>query len=399
MIIFKKIIQIVLGSFTERVKKAQLSEDIVTLKPISNPFVPYFKLYKPEHLEGTVESEEKFYESYNVPMSPMEYKEIFEATINKERFIDNKGNAAVLEDIYQDMKKVYEKVKILRKLNINISIDLTGGAARDFVLDRADIITDLDIMISFNNEQDVDHVKEEKFKSKFLQTKQEDLIKAGFKLQDLKRVHWIDGEQDSNVMQMKLTQLCFSSDEIETVFINTEEKRLEFQKMLTFGGNPYTKVYKERLCGVMKLNLGKFNYKVDLLLTDMNKPTFMDNFDINLCKASFCFVNDKFGKSFPEKSTHLISRFSAAVEFFADVLNKKMTINLNDRSNNMLDLTIEKHLPKLTIKYPEYDINFSRTDKRGSKEALEYAKIRIYEIKMNEMLPEKVNKTFVKNKI
>lgn len=396
MIIFKKIIQIVLGSFHKTVKIKSLPEDIVTVKNITDPLVPYFKSYNSKYSD--INSEEIFYRSYNVPMSHEQYKEIFEATINKERFIDNKDNATVLENIYKDMKQVYEKVKILRKLNINLSIDLTGGAARDFVLGHADNITDLDIMISFNNEKDVDYVDEDKFKSKFLQTRCTDLIKAGFKFKDLQRVDWIDGEKDSNVMQMKLTQLCFSNDEIENIFINTEQKRQDFKDLIGPDGQVYTKVYKERLCGVMKINLNKSNYKIDLLLTDMNKPTFMDNFDINLCKASFCFVNDKFLKSFPEKSTHLISRFSASVDFFADVLNKKMTINVNERSNNMLDLTIEKHLPKLKVKYPEYDINFSITSARGSEEALKYAKIKIYQNKINEMLSEK-KKSFIKNKI
>ena len=95
-----------------------------------------------------------------------------------------------------------------------------------------------------------------------------------------------------------------------------------------------------------------------MLVTDLTKAIFLDEFDIGLCKASICFLNKSYKKEFPKDYSHLVSRFGASIDFFADIHNKKLTIDVNGKSINMINATINTHLPKVKAKYPQYEVNF-----------------------------------------
>ncbi len=103
---------------------------------------------------------------------------------------------------------------------------------------------------------------------------------------------------------------------------------------------------------VVKIEYAKLNYPVDILLTDFIKPEFIKNFDFDICKASMCFVNPHVKKEFPKNFSHLISRFVAELEFWADVHNNTYTYDTFERSAYQIERSFANHLPRIKNKYP-----------------------------------------------
>lgn len=311
---------------------------------------PYFKSYSID--DSNEDGVALYLKSLDTPMNSKEYEFLFKSMINKEIFLDNKDNFKILTEIYNDVNIIYNDLKVLEKLGFSITLDLTGGAVRDFVMGKAKEITDLDIMISFNDTIVYDNNSEYSEVS-FITAK--NLKQVGFKEKNLDTIKWSDTEKDLNLRKTQLIQLCLLN-KVEEIFTHTDSSRLTSQKTVVETKEDYIKTFKDRLCGVIKVKKQK-NYKIDILITDLKRYEFLQQFDINLCKCSFVFKNKHNNKGFPSKPEYLLSRFSAEIDFFADIYNKKITVDVNEKSMNMLDSILNKHLPKVMAKYPDYQFN------------------------------------------
>lgn len=346
MVTIKKIIE----AFSKMFKQKSISEDIISSPPLQE-IIPYLKPYSLHQSDEF--GVNRYLKELGTPMTSEEYKEIFNEKINKNNFIENKENFEVLTHIFEDVKIIYDKLKVVEGLGVNITLDLTGGAVRDFVMGKAKEITDLDLMFSFNDT----FLKGEppEVHSVLSSVSSKDLLDLGFTQQNLIDIDWNDAPMDLNVKKTKLVELCLSSD-VEQTFAHTEESRNTHQKELGPDGEPYLKVFRDRLCGVVKTKQQN-HYKTDILITDLKKYEFLQEFDINLCKASFVFKSKYYEKDFPKNPEYLLERFVAEVDFFADIKNKKLTIDVNNKSLGMLDSILNKHLPKVMAKYPDYEFN------------------------------------------
>lgn len=346
MVAIKKIIDI----FSKIFKKRGLEKGDIYLSPETEDIKPYFKNYSID--DSSEFRVQQYLKDLGTPLDIDQYKAIFDEKINKTNFIDNKENFQILTNIYEDVKIVYDKLKVLEELGVNLTLDLTGGAVRDFIMGKD--ISDLDIMFSFN---DTEPYKEGQpdVPSLISSVTFKKLKEIGFEVESLTKIGWSDKEEDLNVRKTKLVELCLL-DKVEQTFFHTEESRTTEQKELGSSGEVYIKVFRDRLCGVVKLKK-QTSYKIDVLITDLRKYEFLQEFDINLCKASFVFKSKYYEKDFPKNPEHLLSRFVAEVEFFADIYNKKLTIDVNNKSIGMLDSILNKHLPKVQAKYPDYEFN------------------------------------------
>ena len=346
MVAIKKIIDI----FSKIFKERGLEKGDIYLSPETEDIKPYFKNYSID--DSSEFRVQQYLKDLGTPLDIDQYKAIFDEKINKTNFIDNKENFQILTNIYEDVKIVYDKLKVLEELGVNLTLDLTGGAVRDFIMGKD--ISDLDIMFSFN---DTEPYKEGQpdVPSLISSVTFKKLKEIGFEVESLTKIGWSDKEEDLNVRKTKLVELCLL-DKVEQTFFHTEESRTTEQKELGSSGEVYIKVFRDRLCGVVKLKK-QTSYKIDVLITDLRKYEFLQEFDINLCKASFVFKSKYYEKDFPKSPEHLLSRFVAEVDFFADIYNKKLTIDVNNKSIGMLDSIINKHLPKVQEKYPDYEFN------------------------------------------
>ncbi len=328
----------------------------------------------------------------NRSMTPAQHEAIFREKINLKNFM-SETQAPILKKMYDDLKFVYDALTVLKTLGIDFTIDLTGGAVRDFVLGKADKIKDLDVMISMSSGYS-------SYKIRSLTT--EDFEKAGFTQAHLDAVEWggeTDWAVDENVVTCKLIALCFERhNAVSHKYFHSRDSRAEtrdLDKPEDPASDYADEMARDRLQGVIKLAHPSFNYEIDLLVTDLAKPQFLNEFDIDICKASFSISNSHYKTTFPKDHSHLVSRFIANQYFWADVLNKTLTVNTTTKSKKMVASTIEKHLPRVEAKYSDYKAQFAHSSNPNDA-VLEFANL-TYNLKKE--IPEARPSTGQKHKI
>jgi hypothetical protein len=312
-----------------------------------NPEEPFYKDYTNSycfHVEKEVKKQhEDFYQSIDTPLSEKEYQIEFSKYINQENFLSN-GKDIVLKKIWEDCFFVYQKLEKLKTLGLNYTLDLTGGAVRDFILNQEKEIKDLDFMISIYHEKSVVTLDKEKIQKLLPKENPEELM------------------YDSQLLYNKLIESCFKEN-IKQSFLNLEKNDLP-----DYYQSPAIEQERETLHGVIKLK--KQNYNIDLLLTEKHKVKFLSSFDFNICKTSFSLIGYHH-QTFPQKYHHLISRFSADVSFFADTKNKKLTMYLDNFSEKEIIRSLTHHYQRLQKKYPTYQTHFAILSKYPNKELLQ----------------------------
>lgn len=361
--------------------------DSYKYKNIQNPLAP-FDLYVDWGSDYNKESTAKQYAKQGRPFTEENHKAVFSELISFKNFF-SLTNTEILEKLWQDAKFVNDGMITLNSLGISYTLDITGGAARDFVLNKE--IKDIDFMLSFPNFEKELHEAIEN--GSFYQT---------FSNEELQSVEW---ENPANRSQIKdkhkkqLVQLCLNRQQcINQVYFFQDERSLQIGEKSGYAGlSKPDPVYKEdRLISVIKLSNDKLNYPCDILLTDFIKPAFLEEFDFDLCKASFSFVNHYYNTKFPEKSTHLISRFIAERDFYADVYNKKLTYNSYKKSEYEIKASFSKHYKNIFNKFKEYEFNLIG-DGHYHDLARSSQQMSLLEINLQENLPinnkpKKINK-------
>lgn len=336
------------------VEERDENEDPVTISANRNPLEPYFKPFVDKSYSKT---------NHNTPMSKEQYNTMFKDMISLKSFM-KEGKREILEKIYKDMKLVHEALLPLRQIGIHPTIDLTGGAVRDFVMNHHDKISDLDVMVSFS------YISESKLRDAFKSTTAEKLGLPQEVFDDLADKSRFSGNK--HLLYGKIIEAFVNKKSmVEKSYLHEDR----YHKVPSLTKPDYDEMKTDRLAGVIKLKHPDFNYKIDLLLTDFVKPAFIRDFDVNLCKASLCFVNQFYKKDFPKDFSHLISRFSAEMEFFSDIVNKKLTIDIDNRSDKMINSILTVHVPKLLKKYPDYKINLVSCGYLGTERVKKIEKI------------------------
>lgn len=213
--------------------------------PSGNPLTPFMKSY------DTPGNSQEVLERNNCPLTKEQYEDYFNKLINLKSFVRVEKNQ-ILKNMYDDLKIIHEALSPMKQLGINLTIDLTGGAVRDFVLDNHNLISDLDVMISFSNTESYSRLKSKDFE------------KAGITQEILKKVQWSHEETDTCIIQTKLIQACFEKrNMVEDLFLNKNEERNEKVKREIGNNSEYIDTVRNRLSGVIKLKQNGLTYKVD----------------------------------------------------------------------------------------------------------------------------------------
>lgn len=324
--------------------KNYILEQFNQKKEILEEYKPYIYSYNSSFT--TYKVGEKFLKE-NRPMEESIHQDIILEKINLTNF-SREDKFKILNDIWQDANLINRILKPLKDLYIPYTLDLTGGSVRDFLLDKHNEIKDLDFMLSIDSVNNGEYYK----------TRMEEY----FSKEELEKVSWSRFDRnsdyeymvyDSEIIKNKLLQLCFNRFYKDYNFFEHTDERIIKERMKGF----YVNDKKDRLLSVLKLENPKFNYPIDILLTDFIKPEFLRDFDFDLCKASICFVNENIGKEFPDEPLKLINRVVCDFDFWADVVNKKLTYNVNDRSDKEIERSFTNHYIRLKDKYPEQQLN------------------------------------------
>jgi hypothetical protein len=368
-----------------------------------------YKYYNNEYTQNSDKIDfqvvETHYKNHNTPLSEEEYTQLFHTFISEENFTSF-GKEDILKKMYQDSLWVYQQLKLLPELGIQLKLDLTGGSVRDFILSKEQEIKDLDFMVSLDCKSLINHylysnyknVYQESLKIKIKEIKQKENIDFYFIINllekfipkkqeispqknDIEEVIPIDLNNDDffieGELEKALLAFCFE-EKIEKNFFQNKVVNIE-----TYSS--------ERIKGVIKLK--KQNYDIDLLITNYEKKEFVSSFDFNLCKASFSLIGF-YHKDFPKEAEDLLSRTSIDVSFFADIQNQKLTINVDNLRDRDIKHAITNHYLRMKKKYPEYKMNIVGVNKSKLELANKYF---YYSQLLNDL--NYTNKVNIKHKI
>lgn len=308
-----------------------------------NPIAPYI----PEEL--VKDYQVKDYSRENRPITNEEATSLTKELISPKNFL-NERKSPYLRKIWEDASYIEDILTPLRNLGFEYTLDLTGGSVRDFVLNNEEKIKDLDFML-----------KLERHKEGSIYT-----ILNNFSKEELKAVdfEYTEDTNDYSVkkeeIDAKLVGLCINR-KLKGVAVEVNENPFfkvfyKYESDHNPSGLEMETTKKDRLSAVIKIPESKTNYPVDIMLTEFVKPEFIEAFDFDLCKVSFSFVNPFYNKSFPKNYSHLISRFVADPNFWADYKNKKLTINVDEMADWQINRSISNHLPRLKEKYSDYEV-------------------------------------------
>ncbi len=367
-----------------------------------NPIKPYFPVFCKDKLG--VQSIENNYSGEGRPFTTKNYEDVFKKHISVKSFL-NENKINYLHDMWQDALYLKNLLEPIKKIGLEYTLDLTGGSVRDFVLDMPEKIKDLDFMVSIQGEVN------RFFIYRYIQNKKvftdEELsavdwpnfIKIEDKDKDKEMVEGPFGQElakeaedpmSLGMLKVKLIQLCLNRSKTKIQTFDHTAKRTVSVGQDQYGDNLFR---TDRLIGVFKIGSENTNYPIDVLLTDFIKPAFLADFDFDICKASICFVNSYMKKEFPKNNTHLISRFVADRNFWADVHNKTITYDVTSRTEVQINRSFDLHLPRIKEKFPDFKVLIG-----GFGLNKDYLETKLFAEKLEKDL-EKTKTISVKNKL
>lgn len=311
-----------------KAQKSQYIEETINFKKLENDYLPYIN-------ESALARDYKniCYDMQKAE-TEQEYNSIVSLLKENVNYDTFKEKEEVLKKIYEDGVYICNLLKPLQSMGIEVTVDVVGGAVRDFLLNKP--IKDIDIMISFS-ESETKKVSESV------------MLNAGFTQEEINLIDWQYFKETNQTAKCKIIQLCIIKGQRENALMLSHLKKAnrEYEEII------------DRLQGVIKVEKINTHYKIDLLITDLIKPHFMDLFDYNICKASFCFKNSHYNKDVPKDHMQLVSRCVTGVPFFNDVFNKTISVSLLNKSEADIKNSIDKHLPRIESKYSDYKVSFA----------------------------------------
>ena len=194
--------------------------------------------------------------------------EVIKKMLKNDNFYKNEKEAILLK-MHLDVLKIHEALIPLISLNVVYSIDIVGGAVRDFLLNKE--IKDLDILIEIDGEITLENRNNSQYLNNFLLTKKFILDKNWCDESELEKVNFNDKEYYWEKVN-KLIKICLNknNDIKQYTLFNKSDRYITTE----YGGD----ILKD-LTGLIKLESKNFHFPIEILLTDRDKYSFYSNLD------------------------------------------------------------------------------------------------------------------------
>lgn len=240
------------------------------------------------------------------------YDQEFTKYLSVENIFNNK-NLEVNKKIFEDISKINKILQQVKKeLDIDIELYLQGGAFREIILDKAQDIKDLDIIIKYN-------------------------ISNIFKKEDY------NIDKINNVILKYINNNNLTNNPI---FFNENERILHTD----YYGHNILKI----LNGIIKISDESFNYNIDLLITEKTIEDYFKSIDFGICAVAFLFNENA------QNEKKMIKDIFVSKDFFHDIKYKYITYNCNYCYNSEQTIySFENHLPRIFKKYNDYTLKYN----------------------------------------
>lgn len=286
-------------------------------------------------------------EIQNYDFSYEQYQHFHQQYLNNNFFL-NEFNKPVLEKIHEDLLYVSHIFDHFALQDIGIELILTGGAVRDFVLGKSEMIKDLDITVNFT----------------------------------------------TSYQQYLMYEGCHSMASVIEVLLN--EKNIKYDKLLDMPKNLVRSDQYDHLHHLLQevIEIKGKHFPIQLLCTN-NSKVLINEFDFDISKISLRFFsNYPYFKNvkMPRSIEEYITRLEYGPEFVSHALAKKLSYHNGGKTEDQITSELVGHFPRVAKKYPEftYDI-FSKNDENYSFTKQLFDKAHMFQT-LSHKLPSKEKK-------
>lgn len=319
--------------------------------------------------------------------TPQEYFDKIVGLFHKHNVTNEQLNSSqweVLQEIMDNKSFITEKLKPLESIDYHLS--LVGGSLRDIVADNAQSINDYDIVISLGYTDDTKLKKmielaktlnvEVDINNKDFQAMKDFRRKSQKEQKSVKGYDWESYDEDN--LTKNLNANYYLSKIVKHLMKDVSSiKHFEAKNVREEYANYH----------IMSINqfIGANDKKVDLIVSDYADMNFLSTFDIELCKL---YLNLKKISHKEEIMDNIIQTGS----MIRDLEEKTLSINIIKFSEENQEYFFNKHLLKLTEKYPDYKVNiFSSIPMDNFTHEEKQRWVYGQHLKMNFNYPEKGN--------
>lgn len=288
-----------------------------------------------------------------------------------------------LDNIINQYNDIFNSLKPMMKFGITFDLWLVGGSVRDLLLSKPELISDLDIMITFRQSVQPKIPKTSNFikKSKLDFTNEQIKPLVYRNNSEIPFEHWSLLEKKSkdwkvNQAQQKLRPTALF--DMLACCLAQDLDLYEIYKPKFDGENSVemTERYVDhRISGVIKIRKNTWKWPVDIILSEYNVNEFIESFDFGICKSAIELLRGsdireqrKLIKHTPKS---LMTRVRLHPSFIKDYRAKELNMIVSGGMTlRQVQHSVEKHLPKLEAKYPwPVKVKVSPVDEFGGFQA------------------------------
>lgn len=415
-------------------------ESFISLNEIEKKNI-YKKLAKifPEEILNTYFEYAYFSDEITIPSSVTNNEmNLAYQLFTKDKF-KNSENLIEFKKLITSLALVDDALKpIAGLLHIEYEIGIVGGALRDLLLNRKNLIKDIDIVFSLidikgfkkkqwmsESEKCIQEELKEKIKelgedSIELKKWKEDNIGSFnmdiifYKLKDLTKEWGIEEFKYNEEKKTTWVEQCFFHIVSEllkkqfTIDKNYEPRELPKELSQTMDAQIWRSGYHNALLrGVIKVSSPTLPYPVDVLLCNKPIKEYLNTFDFEICKAWLIYNQDT-SKELEsllnfftlDKLEYAYDKIGVSTGFIKDELNKTLTINPFGFDLNAVEQALIKHYPRVKAKFSDYSLEMNINEKNHiEKEIKQYIETFILYEKFNGIIPDKKHSQEIKEEV
>jgi hypothetical protein len=278
----------------------------------------------------------------NVENLDAEFKDdIFNKMTN---IIPDKNNLSDKQMVFlKETSDVFDKLDrllaVFNKYDIKYTLGLAGGAIRDFVMDKVELINDFDICINFDEFIGINsYIKQNKnHPNEMLHEKMNKICSVFFP-------HEIIGTIDSALLS-KLVNKVIEQEYKTNLFLSDSCAVGDYQN--------------DHIVGIIKISDQKLSKPIDLIISKDSTSIFCTTFSFDICKGFIEYTPElKIKLKEHNGFLNLIDNIILSKHMINDIVNKKYTMNIQHVEISHIHYYMNKHYLKMKEKYPDFKLNY-----------------------------------------
>lgn len=308
-------------------------------------------------IENLVYQEEQYdLSEEDLSFNSLHFKEIYETIVSPENFF-SKDKKHILDKMWLDSYSIYKALLPLEELGIKSGLDITGGAVRDFLLNKP--MKDLDLCLYINIGDTIDNCGYENLDIAdahiHTRNKIKENIKNFFTPEEILNGNFSENEELLDTIN-KIVLLCMK----KTKDLTSEKLYSNNERFVDNPDSNYGPDMVNMMTSLIKTGGKNTHYPIDLIVTDRLRYELINNIDFNICKVGFCLTHckDAFSNTvyFPSTPEIFIQRIYSNVEFWEDAAHKTISFNPENKTIEQIMFSFDERLNRIMKKYEDYKI-------------------------------------------